>query len=454
MPSLRSEASLVEQKIQPVPAGLSHGTAQGALCPAPSPSPPPLAEPNGLDYTLPHTSILAHAPGWTLFRNLYMSNGTLLILSDNQSFPEIRLMTSTGLPAENTPENIATREPTAYDMEFITPEAAQRLWGGSAIDGEKSRVWSVSGNTLLFNDPSQFLRHYYHFVAELFFGVWAFWHGAWIPPSASVASQFTLSGYNPPEIHRAIFAHSNADGWRDNPGFDAYFLRAASHRDYKSWDRAWHFPVVLLTDRSAAHRGVVCGSQTQRTAAEAWEYMRNTHRLLGESAGGWWEPVRAAVWRFAGLLKLSTGNLEDELPLPEKVQTAAHRKLIQEDHDNLVAALEDLIVRRGSNWELQVMEAEKMTKDEQIKAVARTTFLVGVHGNGLTHLVFMEPTRSSAGFAHDYQWTSTALGINISHHRSIPHKPDVNYPDGFQENEIPVHGPTVTRIIEDHFEQS
>ena len=98
---------------------------------------------------LPHTSIIAHAPGWTLFRNLYMSNGTLYLLSsDNSSFPDIRMMTSTGLPAQNTPENIALREPTPSNMDYLTPEEALARWGGDVERGEKNRVWSVDGNTV------------------------------------------------------------------------------------------------------------------------------------------------------------------------------------------------------------------------------------------------------------------------------------------------------------------
>ena len=97
---------------------------------------------------LPHTSIIAHAPGWTIFRNLYMSNGTLYILSSNRSFPEFRLMTSTGLPAQRTPENIAAREPTPNNMDYLTPEEALTRWGGDVEHGEKNRVWSVEGNTV------------------------------------------------------------------------------------------------------------------------------------------------------------------------------------------------------------------------------------------------------------------------------------------------------------------
>ena len=92
---------------------------------------------------LSDTSVLAHAPGWTLFRNLYMSNGTLFIVADElqrSKFPEIRLMASHPLPAFNTPENIAAREPSIFDMSFITPEEAKTRWG--------NRILSVEGNTV------------------------------------------------------------------------------------------------------------------------------------------------------------------------------------------------------------------------------------------------------------------------------------------------------------------
>ncbi|PFH50203.1 hypothetical protein AMATHDRAFT_61541 [Amanita thiersii Skay4041] len=480
--------------------------------------------------SLLHTSIVAHVPGWTVFRNVYMANGTLYIVSPTSSrddFPQIRMMTSTGLEAENTPENIALREPTSENMDFLTPEQAQSRWG-STDQTDPYRIWSVEGNTILFNDPPQFLKHYYHFVAELFFGTWAFWHGAW--STSSLARSTSLNDpqtQHPPPIHRAIFSH--ADEWRDRPGFNAYFLRAAfpsmTIETQSDWvdrirsttprpnqqERAWHFPVLLLTDRSAAHRGVVCGSQTQRTAAEAWEYMVDENKLLGAHAGRWWDSVREAVWKFAGVrgedavswsrrggefggdavlgsesrgdeevlvegvgngLDVRMGYGQKYLPLPTKIvityisrQGAPRRKLVQEDHVGLVLALNELVERRremGEEWELHVVEAEKLSKDEQIGFAANSTIMLGVHGNGLTHLVFMPPTRVSTvieifypgGFAHDYQWTSTALGMKHvavwnERYRTMPDKPEVAYPHGFQENWIPVYGPTVARIVED-----
>jgi hypothetical protein len=93
--------------------------------------------------TLPDTFILAHAPGWSLFRNLYMSNGTLFVVaseSDRSKFPEIRMMASHPLVAYNNPENIAAREPSDFDMTFITPEEAKTRWG--------NRILPVEGNTV------------------------------------------------------------------------------------------------------------------------------------------------------------------------------------------------------------------------------------------------------------------------------------------------------------------
>src|SRR5262249_5041448 len=80
--------------------------------------------------TLPETTILSHAPGWTIFRNLYMADGTFYIVSKqpSSSFPEIRHMISVAMYADVTPENIAAREPTRGDMDFLSPEHAKRLW--------------------------------------------------------------------------------------------------------------------------------------------------------------------------------------------------------------------------------------------------------------------------------------------------------------------------------------
>ncbi|KAK2460458.1 hypothetical protein APHAL10511_007623 [Amanita phalloides] len=527
-----------------------HPSSQNAIVITESPTPslslklpsvdPLSGTPHALT-SLPHTSIVAHAPGWTVFQNLYMSNGTLLLLSPSKEvFPGIRLMTSTGLAAQNSPENIREREPTKENMDFVTPEQAQQRWGST--DGKSYRIWSIKGNTILHNDPPQFLHHYFHFVAELFFGTWAFWLGAFTQPSPSPSFALSLSLHlnasYPPPIHRVIFTHSDPEGWHDTPGFDGYFLRAAfpsltvesqmgwndlisatrpssnSNSTSKADQRAWHFPYALLSDRSAAHRGVVCGSRTQRTASEAWQFMLTQNRLVGVHAGRWWDPVREAVWKFAGVQSgdavrwmktiheervdqngkdverggkqlvevtpdlVRQGAFQSLLPHPSRItisyisrQPSRGRKLAPEAHAGLVKALQALVARRNQartedgqpEWELNIVAAEELNRDEQIQIAARTTIMLGIHGNGLTHLVFMPPTRVSTvieifypkGFAHDYQWTSTALGMkhigvwNDTYFTLPAKEPRVNYPPGFHDDKIPVHGPSVAKLIED-----
>lgn len=125
------------------------------------------------------TQLLQHAPGWTAFENLYMSNGTLYLVTSDEivdssmgrtGWPLIRMMTSTGLPGYATPESILEREPTDRDMAFITPEEANRRWGHrvsdvSGVSVRLTETCSPQSTDLLFqwlfNDPPQFLNHYY-----------------------------------------------------------------------------------------------------------------------------------------------------------------------------------------------------------------------------------------------------------------------------------------------------
>lgn len=116
-----------------------------------TPSPKPLPIDISLSDEIPETFIVAHAPGWTLFENLYMANGTLYIVSTESrkpSFPQIRMMTSTGLLAENTPENIALREPTDLEMQIISQQDASLKWGGNGAKNVGNRIWTIEGNTV------------------------------------------------------------------------------------------------------------------------------------------------------------------------------------------------------------------------------------------------------------------------------------------------------------------
>jgi hypothetical protein len=91
--------------------------------------------------------------------------------------------------------------------------------------------------------------------------------------------------------------------------------------------------------------------------------------------------------------------------------------------------------------------------------------MMGVHGNGLTSLLWMQPSARSTvmefffpgGFAHDYEWTTRAVGM--VHYGfwgdkafTRPNVPQVAYPPGFQGNEIPLDGALVARYCVERLE--
>jgi hypothetical protein len=114
-----------------------------------------------LEHDIPQTELVSHAPGWTIFRNLYMADGTLYVVTSTpESFPSIDLITSTGLPALNTPESIAERMPTPRDISIISPQEAHQRWGGQSMS-ELNNVFPVEGSTVRPPTPSiQILAHF------------------------------------------------------------------------------------------------------------------------------------------------------------------------------------------------------------------------------------------------------------------------------------------------------
>lgn len=230
----------------------------------------------------------------------------------------------------------------------------------------------------------------------MLFGSWAIFSGT-LDPKISVFGETTA-----PAPDRAIFLRCTPEDIRDGPHLNMYVLKAAfpfmaveSSFDWadrvamtKEGDHAWVFSRVLLTDRSASFRGKICGEQNQRIAAEAM------HAVQGRLGKWWWEPVRRSVLRFAGVadklinIPAYWENLDaspplqhhdEEIPTTEPPviityisrQGGTRRMLIPEDHDLLVSSLEKLAQRKG--WEFNLVEAQKLTKEEQFAMAAKTT---------------------------------------------------------------------------------
>ncbi|KAF8749723.1 hypothetical protein RHS01_09861 [Rhizoctonia solani] len=418
---------------------------------------------------LPHTKLLKHGAGWTVFENIYMSNGTMYIITDNPSaWPQRRMMIDTGITALNTPENIAAREPTEYDLDWITLKK-QKHAGEASLGCVRFYV----------------VNHYYHFAAELLMGTWRML--ASFDPFINVHGEYTKI----PTPARAVFPHVEPKVWRDGPSFNQFFLHAVwpgivppGMEFSDAWEdrvkltrssdpsdpnnkapHAFLYEKVLLADRSASFRGAHC-SINARTVSEAIEATRaDLEDGPGDDKGKWWwEPLRRRIlkissvdqaiqdislWWYgseAEVAKLSE-TLEGGKPTVHITyisrQTARHRKLIKEDHDEPSLALE-------------IVEAEHISREEQVRIAARTTVMLGVHGNGLTHLIMMPITPLSTVIELFLSgWIREGLSVdeygpwNAALWSVAPSRP---IPEGFQGNEIPVYGPFIADLIEERID--
>ncbi|KAJ3839103.1 hypothetical protein F5878DRAFT_561320 [Lentinula raphanica] len=451
------------------------------------------------------TTILKHVPGWTILDSLYMHNGTYYVVTSNpptvppqtdydpQESPFLHLpppkaILSKGYDvygARGGMGNEPMRVPDEHDLRYVSTAEFQKLFGidvAANEDPEEWRVHTVPGLTFILNDSPQFITHYYHFCAELWFGVWRTY--------ASLGG-----GHKLPPPTRVLFPNLDSAHWRDYANMNQLFMRSLLPSTQMLFSHDWYdwvslsnvhqatsesrddggimkgkpilFPRVLIADRSAAMPAFNY-QRFQRTAAVPFGLLI-PH---GEERGDWWSPVRDAIRAFAGLDDESAdGPLENHETQQRTTRPVVtylsrqdwnRRKLKTEDHERLVSELRQLETELGI--EVIVVSAENLSRWEQIRLVGRSTILIGVHGNGLTAELWMNlGFRSTVieifypkGWAHDYEYTARAMGAGggLKHYGvwndqvvTAPGFPPPSYPPGFQGNEIPVDGMTVANLV-------
>ncbi|KIO30046.1 hypothetical protein M407DRAFT_69757, partial [Tulasnella calospora MUT 4182] len=382
--------------------------------------------------------------GFTVLDNLYALNGTMYIVSDKPSlFPEVRMMTSSGAKIESGPDTEGRLEPTDKDLRIIPVKQAKELFGQQA--------GSVNGVSFMNSDNPQYITHYYHFSAELLFGLWRTY------TSLDADIQSNGATILPPPS-RFIFTHTTHEHWRDYASMNQWIFHAAfpsaslefqgDWEDRANMEMGWVYDRVVLADRAAV------------TRSKAWY---ETWRFANPGAGWWWTPIRRNVLKFASAGKKSGARDEAQKqgkPVVTYVsrQGWGRRMLKQEDHEVLVSELKRLEQEEG--YELNIVHMEELTREEQLVLAGKTDILMGVHGNGLTALLWMEPKPHSTvmeffcpgGFARDYEWTANRLGISHygfwgNRYFSSPDLPPRAYPEGFQGNEIPLDGEAVANLV-------
>ncbi|KIY69339.1 hypothetical protein CYLTODRAFT_393975 [Cylindrobasidium torrendii FP15055 ss-10] len=394
--------------------------------------------------TVPETQVIAHAPGWSIFDKLYVLNGTVYIVSDKpDEVPDVSMIYSKGIEIKPGKEAEDSRLPGPSDIQVISSKEAKAMFGSAAM--------IIDGVTFLVNDPQQFITHYYHWSAELWFGLWRTY--------SSLDHGITPNGTTKlPPPRRLMFNRIDAAHWRDYASMNQWVTRASFPSLNIEFIDDWNdridmglpfvFERVLVADRSASMISYNY-QRFQRSAASAFSLPGNAN---------WWQPIRNNVVMSVGL-EPATGGGTMGKPVITYVsrQDWGRRMLIPEHHDKLVAELHKL--RDEYGYEVNIVSMDKLTRAEQLQLAARTTIMMGVHGNGLTALLWMNPTPRSTviefffpgGFAHDYEYTTRALGMKHygfwgSEYFTSPDVPLPAYVEGFQGNSIPVDGEVVARI--------
>ncbi|KAJ7644361.1 hypothetical protein FB45DRAFT_1053133 [Roridomyces roridus] len=399
------------------------------------------------DDAVPASKVLSHVPGWSIIDRLYLLGGVVYIVSDDpESVPDTSTMYSKGIHILPGKEHEDSRLPGDEDIRIVSTAEAKKLFGtGASV---------IDGVTYFVNDHPQFIRHYYHWSAELYFGFWRTYSS--LDPSISTEGNTTL-----PQPRHMFFNRLDAFRWRDPTDMNQLVLRSSfpdvTMEFIDDWDdRAkmnvpFVFDRVVLADRSAAMISYNY-KRYQRTAAAPFA-------LPGSF--NWWMTIRNSVIQMAGM-DIEDGSSTSDKPVITYVSRQAwgRRTLIPEHHDRLVKELYRL--RDTYGWEVNVVLMENFSRMEQIQLSVRTTVLLGVHGNGLTNLLWMRPTPRTTvieifypeGFAHDYEYTARSLGITHygfwdSASFTSPNTPVNYYPDEFQGDKIPIDAEAVGRLIYD-----
>ncbi|KAJ8501871.1 hypothetical protein ONZ45_g11990 [Pleurotus djamor] len=293
---------------------------------------------------------------------------------------------------------------TAQRWRVITPVQADALFG-------KQGAGVLAGSTFFFNDgPGKrgFLGHYFHFVAEAF-------AGAWRVHSSSPLNIYLNTAKDTVLPTRVMFPRGN--DWRDiranlNAWFLATVLPNTAVEDIYQWeDRAKSnsvhvFSQVIIVDRWTAHRS--SGSE-----AQIWNKM-SADVMTSPAPFDWFAPLRTSLMQGLGI----HGNERSRPVVTYVDRQATGRKLVAEDHEALMETLKTLA--REKDIEVNAVQMEFLSKAEQFDISTRTDIMIGVHGNGLSHQMWMKPGGTvfeffdEGGFQRDYQLLAEAM--HHTHH--------------------------------------
>lgn len=255
---------------------------------------------------------------------------------------------------------------------IYTPEKRYYTWASFPSPPLEFRMYSssevVPGTTIITFELNERSRHFYHFYhcLEHLLGIWNFG-----------------GEEKRDEVGLFIIAGNGYSGhpmpWEANDISDHLIKALFPKAKIRTWEefvkehprKLFCFEKMITSDRAMD----CIKSEPYRTERMLGAYFQS---LKKEST----ERFVQAVYEYAGV---------EIKPREKKIVTYIKRNPPR----CLAAALEKELlskIKKLSHIELQVVDFANLTFKEQINIAANTDVLLGVHGNGMSHVLFLPPT--------------------------------------------------------------
>ncbi|KAI9065293.1 hypothetical protein FKP32DRAFT_1590774 [Trametes sanguinea] len=373
---------------------------------------------------VPETSVVAHAPGYTVLDNVIAVNGTLFVVaSDWTKVPKLGEIASSSLDS--------TKPPRVQDWHILTKNDAAEMFGPYAakIHGTS---WFALGSAESQDPYTLFSLFRTHASLSSSAPPTSFTSSTGLhiiaPSSSSDSAPTSLSSipaplrlifpqiptfsspHIPPGPAKAVFPTLGVwytEDWQDLADMHVPFLLER----------------VVVADRGAAERGRAnWAAALSAESARAAELRKRAPGSEGEPAWAapfvglsapeeWWAPVRASLLRYLGLSTSTAGGASGKssslwglskkqaAPKPvvsyismEDEPAGAGARLTREDHERLVSGLRAL-ERDGVVGEVHVLRGNGSVPapewEARMSAIARSSIVMGPYGFHLSDSIFM-----------------------------------------------------------------
>ncbi|TFK25331.1 hypothetical protein FA15DRAFT_693824 [Coprinopsis marcescibilis] len=405
--------------------------------------------------------------GFALMDTLYLRDGSFYVVTENPEFPSRDDLIARWLDLDSGLDRTATDK----EMQIISPEMA------SEVLGEVATV--IPGFSVILYDPPQFMHHFYHWWGEIILGMWRVYSTLVFGPGEGLGEDSGMKSLNSLSLpSRFILPAIQGKEWRDRAGVIGPLMRAAFPGALIETSDYWE-DLIDLETTVVFERAMIINRYNAHRHPNNNRWFKMIAGAMSLSAPeGYWEPIRKSILRntlgYIPFVDSQARVVESSVPDSQEdreyrnrpvvtyiSRQNARRRLVEEDHLRLVESLKQL--EEEGLCRLEIPAMERLNIKQQLEIGARTTIMVGVHGNGLTHQLIMPPSLRSAVFEifdpPSYVFDYEMLARNLGHkHYGVQNDSFLTFPaqeyheglyysPGFHGNSIPVYGPAIADMI-------